>query len=147
MKVILDTNIILDSFQARVPFNEQSDIILSDCALRKYDAYITSKSFTDIHYVLHKDLNNEKETRRFLKAILLFSKVLDTKGEESIKAIDSPVKDYEDAMIEETAYEICIDIIITRNKKDFKNSRVPAITPEEFIKQFYVDGIFTFCSI
>lgn len=142
MKVIIDTNVILDTFQAREPFNKYSNLIISDATLKKFDAFITSKSIADIHYVLHRDTNSEKKTREFLKTVLLFSKILDTTGNECTLAIDSEIKDYEDAIMEQTAYFNNVDVIVTRNKKDFKNSRVPAITPEEFIHTFYVDGIY-----
>lgn len=142
MKVIIDTNVVLDYFQGRVPFNKNAKVIISDASLRKFDAFVTSKSLADIHYVLRHDFNNETEARKFLKAVLLFSSILDSKGEESILAIDSNIKDYEDAMMEETAFNNQVDVIVTRNKKDFKNSRVPAITPEEFIDTFYKDGVY-----
>lgn len=142
MKVLADTNIIIDSLQAREPFCEQSNQIIIDGANRKFDLLITSKSLADLHYVIHQDIHNEKETREIIKDLLEAIILLDTTAVECVDALDSNIKDYEDAIMEQTAFNNEIDVIVTRNKKDFKNSRVPAITPKEFIETFYEDGIY-----
>lgn len=142
MKVLLDINVIIDSLRARAPFNIESDQILIDGSLRKFDCFITASSIINIHYLIHKELHNEKQTRKAINSLLYGLKVLDTSALDCLNALESKIKDYEDGVLEQTAFNHQIDIIVTRNKKDFKNSRVPAITPKEFIETFYREGVF-----
>jgi predicted nucleic acid-binding protein len=50
-------------------------------------------------------------------------------------AILSPVRDYEDAVVEISAKRYGLDYIVSRNIADFKNARIPALLPEDFLKE------------
>lgn len=142
MRVLLDTNVILDSIRKRKPFNIESDQILIDSAMSKFDSFMSASTVLNLHYIIHNELHNENQTRELIKNIIRSVKVIDTSAIDCVDALESDIKDYEDGVIEQTAYNNRIDVIVTRNKKDFKKSRIPAITPKEFIETFYVNGIY-----
>lgn len=100
---------------------------------KKVELYVCSLSFANAHYILNCQLTESKvrEILRKLKVLVnvtsLDSKVLD-------KALNSEFKDFEDAIQYYAAMESDIDIIITRNLKDFKKSNIPVMTGLQFIR-------------
>ena len=55
----------------------------------------------------------------------------------NIKTVfDSPINDYEDALVEELSYQLKLDYIITRNINDFNNSRIEILTPKDFLDAY-----------
>ncbi|MBO5731757.1 MAG: hypothetical protein J6R67_11200 [Treponema sp.] len=63
-------------------------------------------------------------------------KVLIDTAIDCIKAVSSPMKDYEDAVMSETASRNALDYIITRNVKDYSQSKIPVYMPENFLHLF-----------
>ena len=133
MKVLLDTCVVIDFLTSREPFFENSKKVLLLCANNDIDGFITAKSLTDIYYFVKKSNNDENETRRIMKELLSIVSLLDTNRGDCLKAFDSNTKDYEDAVMDETAVSYGMDLLLTRNIKDFKNAKVKAMTPNEFL--------------
>lgn len=89
---------------------------------------------TDIYCLLHKQLHDDTQCRQaLLKLFTLFS-ILDVTGSDCEKALELPIPDYEDALLDACAKRGKVDCIITRNLKDFNNSPVKTISPEDFLK-------------
>lgn len=99
-----------------------------------FSAYITAKSTTDIYYLTRRCTHSDKEAKDKLNRLLGVLKVADTLSEDIFNALISEAKDFEDAVMMETALRIKADGIVTRNTKDYKNSSVKVYTPKEFIK-------------
>lgn len=135
MRIYLDTCVIIDYLANRKPFVEDAEKILSLVADNKVYAYTTASSITDIHYVIKKYLKDEIKTRRSLIDLLSLVEVLDTLAYNIKTVFDSPIMDFEDALIEEIAYQTKIEYIVTRNVNDFKNSRVKIITPKKLLTE------------
>ena len=133
MRIYLDTCVIIDYLANREPFSADAEQILSLIAAGKIYAYTSASSITDIHYILKKYFNNESIVRKHLINLLSLVDVLDTLSYNVKTIFDSPISDFEDALIEEISYQTKIEYIVTRNTKDFKNSRIKIVTPKKLI--------------
>lgn len=133
MKVIIDTNIALDMMANRQDFQDDAAKVFTLCIGGLAEGFFTSNSICDLHYVLHHHFHDEHQTRKSLETWLNLMGVLEVTGEDCIRALDSQMTDYEDAVIVQAAKRTGCDYIVTRNLKDFSSSPVPAVSPRDFI--------------
>ena len=133
MKIYLDTCVIIDYLSSRVPFSEDAEKILTLVANNKIYAYISASSITDIHYILKKHFQDEQITRKYMIKVLSLIEIIDTLSYNIKTVFDSPINDFEDALIEEISYQNKLSYIVTRYTKDFKNSRVKVVTPKKLL--------------
>ena len=134
MKLLIDTNIILDAMMNREPWAGQAQEIILAIAEDKAEGCITASSFTDIHYTLRKYLGDKERTKQALLGLLIVVDVLDVTGLDCEKAFELPMPDYEDALLAYCGKRHKVDKIITRNLKHFEGSPVEAVLPEEILK-------------
>ena len=132
MKVLIDTNIILDVLCKRPDFYEDSAKIFKLCEVKKISGVISALSIPNIMYILRKELDADK-TREILDSLMLIFSVADLKADNLKKAADMRFKDYEDAIQSAYATRIKANYIVTRNIKDFSESKVTAIKPAELL--------------
>jgi predicted nucleic acid-binding protein len=140
MRVLVDTCVIIDALQSRVPFAEAAQKIFIHSANKQFEGYITAKSVTDIYYLTHRLTHSDAETRIILSKLFTLFHLLDTTSLDCRKAIFSEVSDYEDAIMVETAIRSEMDCIITRNEKDYMNSSVKVYEPSVFLKLLEVEN-------
>lgn len=133
MRILIDTNVILDALTGRQPHFDDADKIIKLCADKKVQGYLAAHSISNIFYILRKDL--PIEDRRIV--LLNLCEILEVEGVDSRKVKSAlnrgDFKDLEDCIQDECAAAIKADYIVTRNKKDFENSTVLAILPQEFL--------------
>lgn len=134
MRILLDTCVIMDAIQNREPFAEAAKDIFRKAAMNSFIGCITAKASTDIYYLTHRCTHSDKETRIVLTKLFSLFDVLDTAALDCKKAISSTVTDYEDAVMIETAVRNGLEYIVTRNKKDYKASPVPVLSPDAFLQ-------------
>jgi len=134
MRVLIDTCVIIDALQSRVPFAEAAQKIFIDSANNQFEGYITAKSVTDIYYLTHRLKHSDAETRKILSKLFMLFHLLDTTSLDCRKAISSEICDYEDAIMVETAIRSEMDCIVTRNGKDYAQSSVMVYEPSAFLK-------------
>ena len=132
MKVLIDTNIILDVLCKRPAFYEDSAKIFKLCEVKKISGVISALSIPNIMYILRKELDADK-TREILDSLMLIFSVADLKADDLKTAADMRFKDYEDAIQSACATRIKANYIVTRNIKDFSESKVTAIKPAELL--------------
>lgn len=132
MKVLIDTNIILDVLCKRPAFYEDSAKVFKLCEVKKISGVISSLSIPNIMYILRKELDADK-TREILDILMLIFSVADLKADDLKKAAGMRFKDYEDAIQSACATRIKANYIVTRNIKDFSESKVTAIKPAELL--------------
>lgn len=135
MNVIVDTCVIIDALQQREPFAKDAQAICLAVAKDKVSGFIPAKSVADIYYIIHRSLHSDAETRKLLKKLFMSFGILDTTALDCRNALTSPVSDFEDAILAETAYRNGVQYIVTRNTKDFTRSVIPVITPAELIEK------------
>ena len=132
MKLLIDGNIILDVLQKREPYYEDSARIWKMCETDLAEGYVSALTFANLVYVMRKELDTEKINEVLKKMSLIFT-FEDLKASDISTAAEMQWNDFEDAIQAATAKRIHADHIITRNVKDFKKSKVMALTPAEFL--------------
>lgn len=133
MRALVDTCVIIDALQARVPFAEAAQKIFIHSANKQFEGYITAKSVSDIYYLTHRLTHSDAETRKILSKLFTLFHLLDTTSLDCRKAISSEISDYEDAIMVETAIRSEMDCIVTRNVKDYAKSLIRVYEPTEFV--------------
>lgn len=133
MKAVMDTCIIIDALQNRQPFCEDGQKIFLLCANDEFEGFLTAKAITDIYYLTHRQLHNDKATREIIVKLCKLFSIVDTSSLDIINALSSEVSDFEDAVMIESAVRYGVDCIVTRNVKDYSKSSLPVFAPEEFI--------------
>lgn len=131
--LLVDTNIVIDLLAKRQPFYNFAAELFSLADKKKIKLYISSISIINTNYILSKNLS-EKEAREILRKFRILVKILSCDEKIIDLGLNSHFKDFEDSIQYHTASENNIDCIITRNLKDFKLSKIPAMTAEEFLK-------------
>ncbi len=133
-RVLIDTDVILDFFFDRVPFSDDAAKVLSLCESREIKGFITSVIISNVYYLLRQNSTHEKVIEK-LTQLITITEVLITDKDAILKALNSNFKDFEDALQNYSAeLNGQIDIIITRNIKDFKNSSLAIMTPGNYLK-------------
>ena len=139
MRAVVDTCVVLDYLQNREPFFDDALNIAIGRANREYEAYITASSMTDLYYIVHRSTHSAEETHRIISTLTLLFGLVDTYAEDCINALHNGMPDFEDAVMSESAYRINADCIITQNIRDYAKSKVPAVTPAEFLMKLKKD--------
>lgn len=134
MKVLIDTNIILDVLCNRKDFVDDSLKIFKLCEVKKITGYISALSFANIVYIMRKELDS-KMVKDTLEKLTLIFEIVDLKADDLKRASILEFKDYEDAIQSVQANRIKANYIITRNIKDYSTSKVTAIKPSELIER------------
>ena len=133
-KILIDTDVILDFFFDRQPFSENAAKVLSFCESKVIQGFITPVIFSNVYYLLRQTAKHEKVIEK-LKQLLTITEVLIIDKEVLAQALNSKFKDFEDAIQNYAAVKSgAIDTIITRNIKDYKNSEIGVLTPDEYLK-------------
>ena len=130
MNLVFDTNVIVDVLMERQPFFELSKKAMAVAAQNDVIGAMTANTMTDIFYLLRKHQPNLKLLKSTLLDFMNFLEVLDTTRDLCLRALNSPMADFEDALLAESAKLWSADYIISRDINGFSESPVPAITPE-----------------
>ncbi len=134
MVVLIDTNLVLDVLEKRMPFYEASYAILTYCAEQKFVGYIALHSISNLYYILRK-CYSPAERRRLLLGILKVLRVANAQHENVINALErNDFSDFEDCLQDECAKQVDADYIVTRNIVDFSTSDISAILPERLLE-------------
>ena len=134
MKILLDTNIIIDALTSREPWNKSAEKIFLMSANHIVDMYITASSATDIYYLLRKFIKDTAQSKKIMSKLYMIVGILDVTAENCMEALASSINDYEDAVVEKVASSKKMDYIVTRNIKDYKEGTVKVILPDDFIR-------------
>ena len=132
MRFLIDANIVLDVLQKREPYWKDSSVIWKLCETEQAEGYISTLTFANLMYVMRRELD-PAQIRDVLDKLRLIFRFADFTAADLEKAADMGWDDFEDAIQAATAERIMADSIITRNVRDFRNSKVIAFTPSEFI--------------
>ena len=133
-KVLIDSDVILDFFFDRKPFSENAGQIFSLCESKKIRGYITPVICSNIYYLLRQTARHEKVIKE-LSQLMTIMDVLSMDKDIVIQALGSGFKDFEDALQNFSAIKSgFIDVILTRNVKDYAKSEIGVLTPESYIK-------------
>lgn len=132
--VLIDSDVILDFFLDRGPFADDTSFLLSMCEMKQINGFVTPIIISNVFYILSKT-NKRESVVDSLKILISFIDVINVNKEIVIQSLNSNFNDFEDALQNYAAeYSNKISTIITRNKKDYKNSKLNVVTPTEYLK-------------
>ncbi len=135
MKIMCDTNVIIDVLLEREPFIEDSYKVLKLCEEHKIDGFVSASSVTDIYYLVRKYTHNTDMAYKAVGKLLEIAKVCGVTNNDILIAFQKKAKDFEDCLVATCAKSIHCDYIVTRNKRDFEGFDIPAFTPTEVLLQ------------
>ena len=133
--VLIDSDVILDFFFDREPFAEYATEIFTLCENDKIKGFTTPVIIRNVYYLLVKFAKHEIVIEK-LKQLLRIIDIAEINKEVIIEALNSKFKDFEDAMQNYAAENSnSINIILTRNVKDYKKSKLAVFSPEMYLKK------------
>ena len=137
MNVFVDSDIILDMLAQREPFYIFAAKLFTLVDQKKIKAFTSPLVFANLHYILRKQKSNDfaLQSLRKLKTLV---KILPINSKIIEQALNSEFTDFEDAIQYFTALNNKVKILLTRNKTDYKKSKITISTAEEFIKTLQV---------
>ena len=137
MRVLVDTNIVLDYLLEREPYAESAKKIVVACKQKKVIGCIAAHTVSNMFFILRKTYSVE-DRRTILKDIC---KLFDVEGIDRLKIIqaldNSDFKDFEDCLQMQCAKSFRADYILTRNLADYRDSEIACISPEEFCEKYF----------
>ena len=135
MKLMIDTNIILNVLLEQEPFFVNSQKVLRLCEEKRSDGFITASTITDLFYIIRKATGSVADTYKIIGHILNIVKVLPVTGEDVNQAFLKKAKDFEDCLLAVCAQKNQCDAIVTRNSKDFSTFGITILSPEELLER------------
>jgi len=132
-RILVDTNIVLDLLAKRTEFLTEAQELFTLSDKKELKLYVSSLTFANTYYILSQKMklvNARKILRKFkvlVEVLPMDDKIIDL-------SLESDFKDFEDAIQYHTAIENDVNIIITRNLKDFKTAKIPVLTAKDYIE-------------
>ena len=131
MRVLLDTNVLIDYFAKREPYSEDAFRLRVMQEFGDIELWASIQSFSDIAYILRNVTNNKALQHAFI-ASLGFLHVCSLDQSDLEAACLDAWADLEDCLIEQCAKKLKAEFILTRDLSGFEKSRVVALTPQHF---------------
>ena len=133
MKVLIDTNVVLDVLINNAVFFANSKKIFDFAEQKRITGFITASAVTDIFYIAQRKLG-KKTIKEAIKKLLKVFYPATVTDNNIYQALDLEWEDFEDSVQYIVGDGLSVDYIVTRNTKDFASSSIPAVTPEQLIK-------------
>ncbi len=136
MKILVDTNVIINYLTEREDKYKESSIqVMEMCADRKIEGYVAFHSLSIIWYSAGRMKQNEEVRREWLDRVCTVLTTSSANHDLVVGAVhNTKFRDFEDNLQECCAVNVGADYIVTVNVKDYENSRVKAVTPEQLVK-------------
>ncbi len=130
MRVLFDTNVILDVLLDRQPFNDSASPLFAKVEQGDLTGVLGATTLTTIHYLTAKALGKPVARITVRKLIGLFQIAAVDRGILA-RAEGSSIEDFEDAVLHEAGLAAEVDAVVTRDPKDFRSSRIPVFSPQQ----------------
>lgn len=134
VKVLLDTNIILDYALGRPPFWQASEQIFLLLEQGQFQGYVSASTFSDLYYIIRKQ-KGHNWTLTFLNRLVSVCQIAMVNQTVILMALTVNFRDFEDAIQYSTAVINHLDAIVTRNPQDFAEAALPIMTPDILIQE------------
>jgi predicted nucleic acid-binding protein len=132
VKVLIDTNVILDLLLAREPFVNSAIKIFAMAEQSTISAFLCATTITTVDYIINQSLSRSKSKKAVHRLMGLFE-IAPVNRPVIEEALQSKMLDFEDAILAPAGNLAGVDVIITRNTKDFIHSPIKAVDPSEFL--------------
>ena len=137
MKVLLDTNVVLDYLGANQNFTDEAEQVFDLAEVRQDIKLVSSSAITDILYVLKRAVKDREIVRRKYESFRRRISILSVTEHDIDVAFARNWRDFEDAVQYSVAESNNVDCIVTRNKSDFEEDTIPCYSPIEFVTKFH----------
>jgi predicted nucleic acid-binding protein len=132
VKVLFDTNVVLDLLLDRVPFAAAAAELAARVERGELAGYLGATTITTVHYLSSKAVGRDR-ARQHVGGLLQLFEVAPVTRPVLAAALDLPFGDFEDAVLHEAAREAGARAIVTRDPRDFAGSRLAVFTPQELL--------------
>ncbi len=132
MRILFDTNVILDVLLDREPFSSKAAKLFSLVESGELSGIICATTITTLHYLARKVVGTESATKEITKLMTLFE-VATVNRSVLDAALSSGFNDFEDAVVHEAALYQGAQGIVTRDLTGFKKSKINVYSPEELL--------------
>lgn len=133
MKLLIDTNIVLDVMLKREPFYSLSFEILGLAKRDDVEEYVSASAITDIYYLAYRQIRDKSRVKKLMKELLMVVSVASVSKQEIENAISLEWNDFEDSVQYSVAYLQEMDGIVTRNPNDYREAEIKVWKPEELL--------------
>jgi predicted nucleic acid-binding protein len=130
LKILFDTNVVLDVLLNRAPYSDVAIELFGAVEKRKIQGYLCATTITTVDYLATKAIGRAAAKTAISSLLELFS-IADVNQVVLKLALNSDFSDFEDAVLYHAGYCVAIDGVVTRNGKDFKTATLPIYTPDE----------------
>jgi predicted nucleic acid-binding protein len=140
VRVLLDTNIVLDYLPEREPFLQNAEALFEAIDSGKVVGYVTATTLTDIFYIARRQTRNVELARQAVSTTLAATVVCSVNRAILESAFASGLADFEDAVQISCAVSQNLDLIVTRDIQGFSSSPIPALSVQQLLKQIETVG-------
>lgn len=139
MKLLIDTNVVLDVLLRREPFSETAAEVLNLTQRDDVREYVSASAITDIYYIANKQLKDRTAVRDLLERLLKIVSVAAVSEQEIRNALNLTWADFEDSVQYSVALLNEMDGIVTRNPSDYQEANMRIWLPEQVLELFAVN--------
>lgn len=131
MKVVFDTNVVLDLLLDRQPWSDEAAELFSRVERGELEGYLCATTLTTIHYLAARAVGRD-QARQEVRKLLRLCDVAPVHRPVLESAVELDFEDFEDAVLYEAARTVSALLIVTRDPRGFKNAQVPILSPQAF---------------
>jgi predicted nucleic acid-binding protein len=134
VRVLIDTNIVLDFLLQREPFSQDAELLFQSIDAGQIIGYVTATTLTDIFYISRKHTRSVEQARQAVSEILTAMVICPIDRAVLESAFNSGLVDFEDAVQIFGAVAQGLDAILTRDSKGFLSSPIPVMSVQELLR-------------
>lgn len=131
MKVLFDTNVLLDAMLAREPFVADAAFLLNAVESGRVEGFMSATTVTDVHYLVGRQTKSSEAAIAAVTRLLALMEICAVDREVLEEAIALELPDFEDAVQIACAIELELEAIVTRDVNGFAGSPIPVLSPQE----------------
>lgn len=136
MKLLIDTNVVLDVLLQREPFCRTATAVLNLTQRDDVREHVSASAITDIYYIANKQMKDRDAVRDLLKRLLMVVSVAAVSEREIQNALNLAWGDFEDSVQYSVALMNEMDGIVTRNPNDYQEANMRIWLPEQALELF-----------
>ena len=135
MRILVDTNVVLDVLLARQPFVNAASELFGLVEQAQFPGLLCATTITTVDYLLMQAMPRPNAHQALRKLLELFE-IAPVNRAVLEEALKSKITDFEDAVLDQAGRLAGAEVIVTRNQKDFRHSSLRILGPDEFLSSF-----------
>ena len=135
MKLLIDTNVVLDVLLARNPFCGPAEQVLGLSQREDVEEYVSASTITDIYYIAHRQLKDRDLTKNLIRRLISVVSVAAVSEKEIETALNLSWSDFEDSVQYSVALLSDFDAIVTRDAIGYYDAEIRVVSPEQILDE------------